>query len=261
METKRSLEGKALTVMMPAYGEADNLRLLLPAIKKVIVELGISAEILVLDAAPSVEDTQAVCFENQVTWLPRQGGNNYGDAIRTGIQGSTGEFVITMDSDGSHNPQFIHELWQNRSKADVLIASRYVPGGVTDNPWLLVAMSRVLNVIFKIFVRIPVYDVSNSFRLYRGDLLRSIQTEYKNFDVLEEILARLIWGKGSHTISILELPFRFEQRKHGKPKRQLIVFGLQFLSALFKLGWLRANHRYSKSGTIESKKQDHPIKP
>jgi dolichol-phosphate mannosyltransferase len=243
MKTEHSPESQALTVMLPAYGEADNLRLLLPAIKKVVAELGIAAEIMVLDAASPVDDTQAVCLETQVRWLPRRGGNHYGDAIRTGIAASTGEFVITMDSDGSHNPQFIHELWRNRSKADVIIASRYIPGGITENPWLLVAMSRVLNVVFKLFVGMPVYDVSNSFRLYRGDLLRSIQTEYANFDVLEEILAKLIWGRGSHTISILELPFRFEKRKYGKPKRQLILFGIQFLTALFKLGLLRARHR------------------
>lgn len=244
METKRS-ERKELTVMLPAYGEADNLRILLPAIKKVTAELGTDAEILVLDAESPVDDTQAVCRENAVTWLPRQGGNRYGDAVRTGIRASTGEFVIAMDSDGSHNPQFIHELWKHRSKADVVIASRYIPGGVTENPWLLVAMSRVLNVIFKIFVGIPVYDVSNSFRLYRGDLLRSIQPTYANFDVLEEILAKLIWGRGPHSVSILEIPFRFERRRYGKPKRQLIVFGIQFLTALFKLWSIRAGYTTS----------------
>jgi len=243
MGTEHSREGKELTVMLPAYGEADNLRILLPAIKKVVAELGVTAEILVLDANVPVDDTQLVCLENKVTWLPRQGGNHYGDAVRTGIRASRGEFVIAMDSDGSHNPQFIHELWKNRSEADVIIASRYIPGGVTENPWLLVAMSRVLNVIFKIFVGIPVYDVSNSFRLYRGDLLRSIQPAYTNFDVLEEILAKLIWGRGAHTISILELPFRFEKRKYGRPKRRLVVFGLQFITALFKLWLLRAKHR------------------
>lgn len=257
METKRSAR-KELTVMLPAYGEADNLRVLLPAIKKVIEELEIEAEIIVLDAAPSVDDTQTVCRENHVTWLPRQGGNRYGDAVRTGIQASTGEFVIAMDSDGSHNPQFIREFWKNRSQADVIIASRYIPGGVTENPWLLVAMSRILNVVFKIFVGIPVYDVSNSFRLYRGNLLRSIQPAYANFDVLEEILAKLIWGTGGQTVSILELPFRFEKRIHGQPKRQLILFGLQFLTALFKLGALRAKHRHQNriESSFEVKKRN-----
>jgi dolichol-phosphate mannosyltransferase len=236
-------EKVVLTIMLPAYGEADNLRLLLPVIKQVTRELGVSSEIMVLDAQISLDDTQAVCAENQVLWMPRTGGNRYGDAIRTGIRSSKGEYVISMDSDGSHNPQFIHELWKNRLNADVVIASRYIPGGVTENPWLLVAMSRVLNVIFKIFVGIPVYDVSNSFRLYRGNLLRSVTPTYANFDVLEEILAKIIWGEPNHSATILEIPFHFEQRKYGKPKRRLIVFGLQFMTALFKLRLLRSKYR------------------
>ena len=116
-------------------------------------------------------------------------------------------------------------------------------GGVTENPWPLVAMSRVLNIIFKLFVGIPVYDVSNSFRLYRGDLLRSISPTYANFDVLEEILAMIMWGKPEHSATILEIPFRFGQRKYGKPKRNLIVFGIQFMTALFKLRLLRSKYR------------------
>lgn len=239
METKE----KMLTIMMPAYGEADNLRLLLPIIKKITEDLAVSSEIIVLDAASPIDDTQAVCVEHQVKWLQRAGGNRYGDAVRTGIRASVGEFVITMDSDGSHNPQFINELWSKRNDADVVIASRYIPGGVTENPWLLVAMSRVLNVIFKFFVGIPVYDVSNSYRLYRGDLLRSVSPKYANFDVLEEILAIIIWGKPNRFATILEIPFRFEQRKYGRPKRNLVVFGLQFMTALFKLRLLRSKYR------------------
>jgi dolichol-phosphate mannosyltransferase len=236
-------EKKTLTIMMPAYGEAENLRLLLPEIKKVIQEIGVPAEVLVLDADTPKDNTREVCLENQVQWTPRQGGSRYGDAVRTGILACKGDYVITMDSDGSHNPQFIHELWKHCNDADVIIASRYVPGGVTENPWLLVAMSRFLNVIFKAFVGIPVYDVSNSFRLYRGNLLRTISPEYANFDVLEEILAKIIWGESGRSAKILELPFRFEQRKFGKPKRKLIVFGLQFMTALFKLRVLRSRYK------------------
>lgn len=230
---------KKLTVMIPAYGEAENLRLLLPEIEKVTENLAVPSEIIVLDAESPVDDTQAVCIENQARWIPRTGGNRYGDAIRTGIRTCTGDFVITMDADGSHNPQFIYKLWERRLDADVVIASRYIPGGVTENPWLLVAMSRLLNIAFKLFVGMPVYDISNSFRLYRGDLLRNIEPKYANFDVLEEILAKIIWGNFIPPAVILEIPFRFEQRKYGKPKRNLLVFTIQFVTALFKLRWFR----------------------
>lgn len=86
----------------------------------------------------------------------------------------------------------------------------------------------------------PVYDISNSFRLYRGDLLRSIEPKYANFDILEEILAKIIWGNFTPPAVIIEIPFRFEQRKYGKPKRNLLVFTAQFVTALFKLRWLRS---------------------
>lgn len=112
-----------LTILLLAKGEAENLRQLLPAIKDVINQLGIVSQIIVIDAASPLDDTESVCQDAQVVWLPQQGGNRYGDAIRTGIKASTGEFVVTMDSDGSHNPQFIQRLWENRINADVVIAS------------------------------------------------------------------------------------------------------------------------------------------
>ncbi len=70
--------------------------------------------------------------------MNRQNSNNYGDAIRTGIANATGKFVVIMDSDGSHDPEFIRQFWELRDQADVLIASRYMPGGRTKNPWMLV---------------------------------------------------------------------------------------------------------------------------
>lgn len=228
-----------LTIMLPAYGEAENLQELLPEIKKVLKNLGLVAQILVVDAEEPVDNTPDICKKNQVTYIPRRGGNRYGDAIRTGIKATTGSFVITMDSDGSHNPGFIQNLWENRADADIVIASRYVPGGVTENPWLLVRMSRLLNSVFKLFAGMPIYDISNSFRLYRGDLIRMVEPMYENFDVLEEILAKIIWGNLIKSPKIVEIPFRFEKRKHGKPKRKLFVFAIQFVIALVKISSLR----------------------
>jgi dolichol-phosphate mannosyltransferase len=231
-----------LTIMLPAYAEAESLQELLPEIKKVVRELGLVAQILVVDTEKPLDNTPDVCQKNQVTYIPRRNGNRYGDAIRTGIKATTGSFVITMDSDGSHNPRFIRQLWENRLGADAVIASRYAPGGATDNPWLLVLMSRVLNVVFKISVGMPIYDISNSFRIYRGDLLRMIEPTYANFDVLEEILAKIIWGNFVKSPKIIEIPFRFERRKYGKPKRKLFVFAAQFVVALAKLSSLRLKH-------------------
>ena len=236
-------KSERLSILLPAYKEADNLRLLLPRLREVAGSLATEPQILVIDAVSPLDDTLQVCAENKVLCIPRQGGNNYGDAIRTSISLSTGDYVVVMDADGSHNPEFIRVLWEKRQVADVVIASRYVPGGNTDNPWVLVTMSRILNQAFKAIVGMPVRDVSDSFRLYRGDLWRSLRPTFAHFDVLEEILVDIVYNHKSSPALILEVPYHFEQRKHGKSKRNLIAFGFRFLSALYRLRKMR--NRYN----------------
>ncbi len=240
-QKRENIEGEIadLTVLIPAYGETDNLRLLLPFIKETIKEMDIKAQVIVVDTASPIDDTADVCLQNQVICLPRKNGNNYGDALRTGIDASIGDYVVVMDADGSHNPGFISTMWTNRLDYDLIIASRYIRGGHTDNPWPLVFLSRVLNITFKLFVGLPVLDVSNSYRLYRGNYLRKLKLTSKHFDIMEEILAKIIWKYSSTSAKILELPLQFEKRKSGKSKRNLIIFGLNFLSSMWRLRRLR----------------------
>jgi len=69
---------------------------------------------------------------------PRRGGSLYGHAIRTALEEARGEWIIFMDADGSHNPGFLPELWRFRDNFDLVIASRYVRGGKTENPAVLI---------------------------------------------------------------------------------------------------------------------------
>lgn len=238
-----------LSVVIPALGEASNLRLLLPRIQAVARTLGPEVEILVIDAQNSLDTTPEVCAENEVKCIPRRGSDRYGDAIRTGIRSSTGDYVAIMDADGSHDPEFIAELWRRRSDAEVVIASRYVPGGQTDNPRVLVAMSRLLNTAFKAIVGMPVLDASNSFRLYRGSILRALVLSSLHFDIQEEILVRLINRDPTQPARILEIPFHFRCRVHGKPKRRLLSFGVAFALGLVRFRrLLRGGARQLREG-------------
>jgi dolichol-phosphate mannosyltransferase len=235
----------SLSVILAAYNEAENLSILLPRLTTVVRALAPKHEILVVDTVTPLDDTQTVCAANQVGFLRRQPTNDYGDAIRTGIAASRGDFVLVMDADGSHNPSFLRALWDQRHSADLVIASRYVTGGRTDNSRLLVGMSRILNRVFRFLVGFPVLDVSNSFRLYRGDRLRSLRLTYRHFDIIEEILAKLLWGS-PEPARVVEIPYHFERRMTGESKRNLIVFGLHFGIAALRLYGLR--HRLRQDG-------------
>lgn len=229
---------ESLSIVVAAYREGESLAHLLPRLTRAVQALVSDVEVLVVDTLEPMDETPAVCAANQVRLIRRQPTNDYGDAIRTGIAASRGEFVLIMDADGSHNPEFIRELWQHRHAAEVVIASRYTPGGRTDNPRVLVGMSRLLNHLFRLVARFPVLDVSNSFRLYRGEPLRRLRLTFRHFDILEEILAKLLWRQPDPARA-LEIPYHFERRIAGKSKRSLLVFGLHFLAAGYRLYRIR----------------------
>ncbi len=210
---------ESLSIVVAAYREGESLALLLPRLTRAARELVPDFEVLVVDTLEPMDDTAAVCAANQVRLIRRQPTNDYGDAIRTGIAASRGEFVLIMDADGSHNPEFIRELWQHRHHAEVVIASRYTVGGRTDNPRLLVGMSCLLNQLFRFVARFPVLDVSNSFRLYRGEPLRKLELTFRHFDILEEILAKLLWRQPDPA-QVLEIPYHFERRLAGESEAE-----------------------------------------
>ncbi len=222
-----------VAVIIPSYLEEENLRIIIPRLKNEMQKLGNDYEILVIDAMHAMDYTEDVCKNNNVTYLNRTNGNNYGDAVRTGIMNARGKYIIFMDADGSHSPEFINKLYQYKDDYDVVIASRYIEGGATDNNRILILMSWVVNIVYSIVLNLRCKDVSNSFKLYRGDLLRNLNLYCNNFDIVEEILFKL--KKINNNLKIKEVPFSFKKRMFGETKRNLFLFMVSYIFTLIKL--------------------------
>lgn len=222
-----------LSVIIPSYSEEENLRILLPRLVKELDGLKIHYEVLIVDTVTPSDHTESVCLNSGVRYIRRRKGNSYGDAVRTGISSTTGNFILFMDADGSHSPEWIQPLWLERDLNDVVIASRYVKGGSTENPYILIIMSRILNEMYRLILNIKCQDVSNSFKLYRGPLIRQIRLTCNNFDTVEEILVRCSILKPD--LRLKEIPFIFKKRMFGISKRALIKFIFSFYVTLFKL--------------------------
>ena len=222
-----------VSVVMPAYQEEENLRLLLPRVKTALTEIQIPWEVLVIDTITPLDATCSLCEQQAVRYLRREGGNSYGDAVRTGISKARGQLIIFMDSDGSHSPEWIPKLFAHHDQNDVVIASRYVEQGFTENSWLLTLMSKVLNFTYSLVLGISCKDVSNSYRLYHGDQIKGLKLKSDNFDIVEEVLFKL--SRQRPGLRILEVPFTFKQRMFGKTKRNLPLFIVTYLYTLIKL--------------------------
>jgi dolichol-phosphate mannosyltransferase len=219
-----------LTIMIPAYLEAVSLSDLLARVKAAAAALTPSYEVLILDTEAAMDDTAEVCARNEVRHIHRRGGNHYGDAIRTGIAEAGGKYLLCMDADGSHNPGYFASMWAQREVWDITIGSRYAEGGHTENPAILIWMSYLVNLTFRVVFKLSARDVTNSFRLYRTEILKPMRLESNAFDILEEILIRAVTHRPPARVG--EVPVTFERRKAGESKRKLVQFAFGYLNTL-----------------------------
>ena len=225
-----------LSVIVPSYREAENLELILSQLVGVLSSTGIEYEICIVDTETAMDNTADVCAGfKEVRYYNRTNGNFYGDAVRTGIRNFEGEFALVMDADGSHSPEYIPQLLTCSADtcADIVIGSRYCKGGNSDNGFFLKVMSKIVNSVYSFMFRLKVKDVSNSFRLYKKDVLKNLELECNNFDIVEEILikARL----NNKAILITEVPINFNKRGKGKSKRSFAKFVISYVKSIFKL--------------------------
>ena len=225
----------SVTIMFPAYNEGENLALLLPKINAAMKEIEPDYEILVVDTMQPTDNTEQVAFENCAVYVRREGGNAYGDAIRTGFRRASKDYLLVMDADGSHSPDELKALLTDREKYDLTIGSRYVKGGKTDNPPVLIAMSKMVNIAFRLVLGIKAKDVSNSLRVYKTADVKDITPALlsDNFDLVEEILIRLIVK--NKDLRIREVPITFNKRVHGESKRELLKFVFTYAVTLRRL--------------------------
>jgi len=226
---------KELSIILPAYLEEENLNLLLPRINSAAHDLCSSNnyEILIIDTVLPMDGTQVIAKQYNTIYLNRTPSNSYGDAIRTGIKAAQGKWTIFMDSDGSHYPEFIKSLYHHKREDGIIIASRYIKHGSTENNRLLILMSYIVNLGYSLILNINCKDISNSFKLYKTTHLKELNLKCHNFDIVEEILYKII--KKNPKIKLIEIPFTFKQRMFGKTKRNLFIFIFTYIITLIKL--------------------------
>lgn len=223
----------ALSIVLPALNERANLEALLPEIERVLGRLGIVHELVVVDGGST--DGTAEAARRLGARAIAQAGSGYGDALRAGFAAASGDYVITMDADLSHEAGVIERLWAGRDPMGIGIASRYVAGGTARASAFRQLLSRILNVAFSRGLSIQVRDVSSGFRIYPSAALERLSVGARDFDVLPEILVRA----HAEGWRITEVPFDYAPRRAGSSKARLLRLGLAYLRTFVHLWRLR----------------------
>ena len=219
-----------LSIVIPCLNESENLKKLIPEIKLCIGKK-FSFEILIIDGMKEDSKTKKIAKKYMVKYFNRKKNNDYGNAVRLGINKSSGKHIIFMDGDYSHEPKFILSLYKEKLN-DVVIASRYTEGGKTDNGFTAEFLSKLLNIFYNIVLNLNIKDVSNSFKLYDTKKIKKLELRSNHFDIIEEIIFKL--KVNYNNIKIKEIPYHFRQRKFGKTKRNFIII-VAYLFSIIRL--------------------------
>ena len=210
-----------VVMVVPTYNEADNLGWLVGRLRAAEPEV----DVLVVDDN-SPDGTGAMADElasadPAVHVLHRPGKGGLGAAYLAGFAWAieAGYDVIgEMDADGSHQPEQLHRLLEALLEADLVIGSRWVPGGSVVNwPLRREALSRGGNLYVRLLLGIAIRDATAGFRVFRRTALEKIDlasVESTGFVFQTDLVTRCLRAG----LTVREVPIEFIERVRGDSK-------------------------------------------
>lgn len=208
-------------VVIPTYNESENIEIITERVRKAVP----AADILVADdnspdGTGKIADRLAVA-DDHIHVLHRAGKEGLGAAYIAGFGWARDrgyDAVVEMDADGSHAPEQLPLLLDALTSHDVVLGSRWIPGGrVVNWPLHRYAISRGGNLYVRIVLGTPLRDATGGYRAYRMPVLdkldlESVSSQGYCFQV------DLAWRAVRNGFRVAEVPITFAERERGASK-------------------------------------------
>ena len=212
-----------ITVITPTYNEAENL----PKLVSALFSLPLDLHLLVVDdnspdGTGDVADKLAQAYPNRIEVMHRPGKMGLRSAYLNGFQKiltGNAQAIVQMDADFSHDPSALVEMAKLLESHDVVLGSRYTPGGSVDSQWPLwrKALSAFGNLYARSILRMPLHDVTTGYRMWRSETLEQIPFEHI-YSSGYVFLVEMIYLAHCLEFKIGEAPIYFADRRWGKSK-------------------------------------------
>jgi dolichol-phosphate mannosyltransferase len=232
-------------IVVPTYNEAANL----PGLAAALRRCASDADVLVVDdASPDGTGSVADALSAEdaaIHVLHRQSKDGLGVAYRAGFDWGLARpeyrWFVEMDADGSHRAEELRRLRNAAYAADLVIGSRWVPGGrVVDWPLARRLISRAGTAYARVMLQLPVHDATAGFRVLSRRALESVSldTIASHGYCFQIDVTRRVHDAG---LRIVEVPVTFVERRHGASKMTPgIIFEALWRVTLWGLGrWFR----------------------
>ena len=208
-------------VIVPTYNERENLPMLVDALMRQPDVRVLVVDDRSPDGTGDLADGLARAHPGRVDVMHRSGvrglGRSYIDGIAWGLDEPV-DVICQMDADLSHDPRHLQALIDATNQADVVIGSRYVPGGAILNwPRRRLLLSRLANIYIRMITRLSAGDCTSGYRCWRREALAAMPLDRfisDGYSFLVEMLF-VAAGQGSR---IAEVPITFVERRQGESK-------------------------------------------
>jgi len=211
----------SVLVIVPTYNERENLGVLVPrllaieGLRLLIVDDGSP------DGTGAEADRLATASGGRLTVMHRTGprglGRSYVDGMQAAVTAGV-RFICQMDADLSHDPDDLRRLLAAGAGADLVIGSRYVPGGTLHNwPRYRLWLSAFANWYVRAITGLRIRDCTSGFRCWRRELLARLPLAHMASDGYA-FQVEMAWEATQAGATIVEAPITFVERRQGSSK-------------------------------------------
>jgi dolichol-phosphate mannosyltransferase len=208
-------------VIVPTFNERDNL----PVLTHALMALPEVSMLVVDDQSPdgtgALADELARQYPGRIDVMHRTAkpglGRSYVDGIRS-VLGRPVDVICQMDSDLSHDPRHLRDLIAASAHADVVIGSRYIPGGAVVNwPLRRRLLSRFANAYIRLVTRLSSRDCTSGYRCWRREALARVPLDQTDSDGYS-FLVEMLFAANALGLTFAEVPITFVERRQGESK-------------------------------------------
>ena len=212
---------RSALVIVPTYNERGNLPTLVAGLMRIPNVRVMVVDDQSPDGTGALADELAREYEGRVSVMHRTGrrglGRSYIDGIKQAITERV-DVIGQMDADLSHDPAHLPDLIAATERADVVIGSRYIPGGAIVNwPKRRQLLSRFANVYVRLITRLGARDCTSGYRCWRREALAALPLERFISDGYS-FLVEMLFVASRRGNRIAEVPITFVERRVGESK-------------------------------------------
>jgi dolichol-phosphate mannosyltransferase len=234
------------SVVAPFFNEAENIPAVLQGLRPVMDGLGAPYEVLLVNDG-STDATGLLIDEAGQRWPEVRGlhfARNIGQAgaLLHGLRNAAGEWILTMDGDGQHDPADFRVLLQRTTEADFVIGMRQP----RCDRWLRRAMSRLANAVRRRVLQDQVTDAGCALKVFRREIVGSLLPIRSLYSFIPAMAVKAGY-------KVIEVPVQHLPRRHGHSSYGLSVFFWRPAADMIALWWLfKRSVPHSKPGDISA---------